>query len=123
MHFRTALRSAAPAALLAACLFAQDPAGTTVYYNGQIVTMWAAHPVVEAVAIRGNRFLAAGATADVRRAAGASARLVDLGGRTVLPGLEDSHTHPITSALSEQDRPVPVMNSIAAIQAYIRRLA
>lgn len=121
--FRTALRSIGAAVVLAACLSAQPATDTTVYYNGQIVTMWAAHPVVEAVAIRGNRFLAVGSNADVRRAAGASARLVDLRGRTVLPGLEDSHTHPISSALSEQDRPVPVMNSISDIQAYIKRLA
>jgi predicted amidohydrolase YtcJ len=48
---------------------------------------------------------------------------VDLGGRTVLPGLQDSHTHPISSALSEQAGPIPVMNSIADVLAYVRQLA
>src|SRR5437588_3026066 len=85
--------------------------------------MWPDHPVVEAVAIRGNRFLAVGSTAEARKAAGPAARQIDLRGRTVLPGLEDSHTHPIGSALSEQEGPVPVMNSIAEIQTYIRKLA
>jgi predicted amidohydrolase YtcJ len=108
---------------LACGLAAQNASDTTVYFNGRIVTMWAGHPEAEAVAIRGGRFLAVGATADVRRAAGAGARQIDLRGRTVLPGLEDSHTHPITAALAEQDRLVPVMNSIADIQAYIRKLA
>ena len=75
----------------------------TIYYNGQIVTMWGDHPVVEALAIRGSRFLAVGSTADVRKLAGPATREIDLRGRTVLPGLQDSHTHPISAALSEQD--------------------
>jgi hypothetical protein len=111
----TALAAAAPAA--------QEPPADTIYYNGSIVTMWADHPVVEAVAIRGDRFVAAGTTADVRKAAGPSTRQIDLRGRTVLPGLQDSHTHPIAAALSEQDGPVPVMHSIPEILAYIRKLA
>ena len=94
-----------------------------IYYNGNIVTMWADHPVVEAVAIRDGRFLAVGSTDEVRKAAGPAASDVNLGGRTVLPGLEDSHTHPISAALSEQNGPVPVMNSIPDILAHIKKLA
>jgi predicted amidohydrolase YtcJ len=95
----------------------------TIYYNGKIVTMSTAKPVVEAVAIRGNRFLTTGTTAEVRKTAGASTNEIDLQGKCVLPGLIDSHTHPIMAALSEQDGPVPVMNSISEIQDYIRKLA
>ena len=105
---------------LAAQSGGQQTLADTIYYNGHIVTMWDAHPAAEAVALRGNRFLAVGTLAEVRRAASPSARRIDLHGRTVLPGLEDSHTHPITAALSEQDGPIPVMKSIADIQAYIR---
>jgi predicted amidohydrolase YtcJ len=94
-----------------------------IYYNGNIVTMSAAQPRAQAVAIKGNRFLLAGSNAEVRKIAAAETRQIDLHGRTVLPGLEDSHTHPITSALSERDGPIPVMNSIAEIQAYIRKQA
>jgi predicted amidohydrolase YtcJ len=95
----------------------------TVYYNGHIVTMWPDHAEVEAVAILGDRFVAVGSNADVRRLAASSTREVDLAGRTVLPGLQDSHTHPIAAALSEQDRPVPVMNSIPEILTQIRNLS
>jgi predicted amidohydrolase YtcJ len=109
-------------AATAAIPVAQLPVDT-VYYNGNIVTMWSDHPVAEAVAIRGDRFVAVGSTADVRALAVSSTRQVDLRGRTVLPGLQDSHTHPISAALSEQDAPVPVMNSIPEILAQIRRLA
>ena len=113
--------------LIAAGLVAQNPAPTaspdTIYYNGHFVTMWSDHPDVEAVAIRGDRFIAAGNNADVRKLAGPATHEVDLVGRTVLPGLQDSHTHPIAAALSEQDRPVPVMNSITDILAHIRNLS
>src|SRR5260370_17321473 len=94
-----------------------------IYYNGRLVPLSEAQPQAQAVAIQGNRFLLIGSDADVRKTAGPTTKQVDLRGRTVLPGLEDSHTHPITSALSEQDGPIPVMNSIAEIQAHIRKLA
>ncbi|HTM47242.1 MAG TPA: amidohydrolase [Bryobacteraceae bacterium] len=94
-----------------------------IYYNGHIITLSASQPQARAVAIKGDRFLVVGSDAEVRKTAGASTRQVDLHGRTVLPGLDDSHTHPITAALSEKDGPIPVMNSIAEIQAYIRRQA
>ncbi|MGE0131771.1 MAG: amidohydrolase [Blastocatellales bacterium] len=98
-------------------------AADTIYFNGKIVTMWEAHPVVEAAAIRGNRFLAVGSNVEVLKTAGPQTKKIDLGGRTVLPGLIDSHTHPISAALSERDGPLPAFNSIADIQAYIRRRA
>lgn len=108
--------------LLFPAVAAAQPA-ETIYYNGKIVTMWAAHPVVQAVAIRGGRFAAAGSDAEVRKLAGPGTKQIDLRGKCVLPGLNDSHTHPIGAALSEQDGPVPVMNSIKEIQAYIAKLA
>src|SRR5262245_18499458 len=95
----------------------------TIYYNGKIVTMWEAHPVVEAVAIRGQSFLAVGKKRQVLSAADAHTKKIDLRGRTVTPGLIDSHTHPISAALSERDGPLPEFNSITDIQAYIRQLA
>ncbi len=95
----------------------------TIYFNGKIVTMWDANPVVEAVAVRGNRFLKVGSNREVLQTADAHTKKIDLGGRAALPGLIDSHTHPISAALSERDGPLPAFNSIADIQAYIRQRA
>jgi predicted amidohydrolase YtcJ len=114
------------AILFSSLLLAVSPAAEVpdvIYYNGKIVTMSAAQPRAEAIAIKGNRFLLTGSNAEVRKLAAPETKQIDLHGRTVLPGLEDSHTHPITSALSERDGPIPVMNSIAEIQAYIRKQA
>lgn len=111
----------AAAFLAGLCACAQG--ADTIYFNAKVVTMGSGSAVAEAFAIRGNRFLAVGAAAEVRQAAAPDAARIDLKGRTVLPGLIDSHTHPIGAALSEQDGPVPVMRSIPEIQAYIRKLA
>jgi len=109
-------------AVLAPAWMAAQPADL-IYYNAKIITMWEGRPLAEAVAIRGNRFLAVGSNQEILARAGAMTRRVDLGGRCVTPGLIDSHTHPSGAALSEQDGPVPVMNTIPEIQAYIRRQA
>ncbi|MDQ3688087.1 MAG: amidohydrolase [Acidobacteriota bacterium] len=92
-----------------------------IYYHGKIITMWDAHPVVEAVAIRGNVFLRVGSNEEVLKTAGPKTQKIDLRGQCIVPGLIDSHTHPISAALSEQDDTLPPMNSIAEIQAYLRR--
>lgn len=92
-----------------------------IYYNGKVITVWDAHPVVEAVAIRGNKFLQVGSDAEVLKFSGPTTLKVDLKGACVVPGLLDSHTHPISAALSEQHEVLPPMNSIAEIQAYLRQ--
>jgi predicted amidohydrolase YtcJ len=94
-----------------------------IYYNGRFVTMNPLRPAAQAVAIEGNRFVAVGSNEEVRKLAGASTKQVDLRGRSVLPGLNDSHTHPVGAALSERDGPVPVMRSIAEVLAYVRKQA
>ena len=85
--------------------------------------MWADRPVVEALAVQGDRIAAAGSAAEVRASATSATRVIDLGGKTVVPGLQDSHTHPISAALSEQAGAVPTMRSIADVLAYVRHLA
>ena len=112
-------RGAIPLGILLVAVLSAAEVPDTIYYNGHIVTMSAAQPQVQAVSIKGNRFLLTGSDTDVRKTAGPATKQIDLHGRTVLPGLEDSHTHPIVAALSERDGPIPVMNSIAEIQAYI----
>jgi predicted amidohydrolase YtcJ len=52
------------------------------------------------IAVRGGRIAAVGPSAEVRRLAGPGTRIVDAGGRTVIPGLIDSHIHAVRAALS-----------------------
>ena len=97
---------------------AQPP--DTIYHHGKVITVAPGRPVVEAFAVRGNRFVAAGSDREVLATAGPATKKIDLGGRTVVPGLIENHVHPIGAALAEQESPVPAMHSIADIQAYIK---
>jgi len=72
----------------------QVPVADTIYFGGAILTMDAAMPQVEAVAVKDGRVMQRGDTATLRADhADANTRLVDLGGRTLLPGFIDGHSH------------------------------
>lgn len=65
----------------------------TIIFNGQIFTGNATQAEVQALAIRGERISATGNNATIRALAGSQTRQVDLGGRTVIPGINDAHNH------------------------------
>ncbi len=71
----------------------------TVFYGGTILTVDEAFSEAEAIAIRGNKILAVGSTADVRAAAGKAAHLIDLEGKVLLPGFVDPHTHVVAGSV------------------------
>ena len=73
---------------------------TIMYLNGAIYTMDAAQPRAQALAVDtlSGRILAVGANDEVRRVGGQNAELVDLRGKTVLPGFIDAHIHLLSTA-------------------------
>ncbi len=99
---------------------AKGQAPDVIYYNAAIITMSPRQPAAQAVAIRGDRFTAVGSTADVLSTAGPRTQKIDLGGKCIVPGIIESHVHPISAALSEIDGPVPVVHSIAELKDYIQ---
>jgi predicted amidohydrolase YtcJ len=78
---------------------AQAPAHT-ILINGKVITLDSASSIVEALAIRDGRILAVGSNADIRRRADPRTSIIDLGGRTVVPGLMDSHIHALRAGLT-----------------------
>jgi amidohydrolase family protein len=82
--------------------FADDRRETPdlILHNGKIVTMDRARPSAQAVAIKDGRFASVGESADVLRMQGPQTRLVDLKGKTAIPGLNDSHLHVIRGGLN-----------------------
>lgn len=80
------------------CASAQAQTADTILYNGKVVTL-SAGGTAEAVAIADGKIIAVGRNADVRTMAGPNTRAIDVGGRTVIPGLIDSHMHAIRAAL------------------------
>jgi predicted amidohydrolase YtcJ len=71
----------------------QQAAPDFVLLNGKIFTSDAAHPYVQAVAIRGERIAATGDSEKIKALAGPHTKQIDLGGRTVIPGINDAHNH------------------------------
>jgi predicted amidohydrolase YtcJ len=67
----------------------------TLLVNGKIVTLDGTSQVSEALAIEAGRIAATGSTNAMRKLAGPSTKIIDLNGRTVIPGLIDSHIHAI----------------------------
>lgn len=67
--------------------------------NGRVWTADPANPWAEAIAIRGNRILAAGGNQEVAALAGPNAQVIDLGGRLTIPGFNDAHVHFLSGSL------------------------
>ena len=61
--------------------------------NGKIITVDNRFSIAQAVAVRGERIVAVGTTADIARLAGPNTRRIDLAGKSVIPGLIDNHAH------------------------------
>lgn len=96
-----------------------DGPADTLYYNGTIITMWAERPVVESMTVSSGRVLDVGTTQLVGRKTGPRTRQVNLHGKTVIPGLIDSHVHPIKAALAEADGEIPVLENFEAVRRHI----
>jgi predicted amidohydrolase YtcJ len=71
-----------------------------IFVNGRFHTLDRARPLARAVAIENGKFVAVGDEEEVMRCKGAATQVVDLNGRTVIPGLNDSHLHLIRGGLN-----------------------
>jgi predicted amidohydrolase YtcJ len=92
-----------------------------ILHNGKIVTVDRQFSIQRAVAIRSGTIVAVGPDSSVLRSErGPKTELIDLHGRTVLPGLVDAHVHAFEAGLSEYRTPIPPLDSFRAVQAYIR---
>jgi predicted amidohydrolase YtcJ len=81
--------------LLAACNRTEAPPepADLLLLNGRVETVDADLPEAESIAVRGDRILAVGTTAEMERFRAPATRVIDLGGRLVLPGFIESHGH------------------------------
>ena len=102
-----------------------DESADTIYHNGTIITINDAQPRAEAVAVLDGKILAVGAKDEILRIKGDATKLVDLEGRTMLPGFVDAHGHVMgggLQALSANMLPPPDGNvkDIASLQQTLR---
>ena len=103
-------------------------ASERIFYNAKIFTAEPEHPYAEAIALRGDNIVAVGSYAEVRRTVGKDAESVDLKGKTLLPGLIDSHAHPIDGGLAltgadvgDQTRTMDQLAKIVAVAQKTRK--
>ncbi len=119
--FQAIVCSSAVLTGLASCARAED--ADLIVLNARVITVDKKFSIHQALAVRDGGIVAVGTDGEVRAQAGPSTRVIDLGGKTVLPGLIDSHTHPLGACLTEFDHPVPDMQTVDDVLAYIRQRA
>ena len=95
----------------------------TIIINAVVHTMDPAQPVAEAVAIYGNRIVAAGSTNDIRKLAGPNTRTIDAKGRLLLPGFNDAHTHFLSGGFQLSSVDLRDANSPQEFAARIKAFA
>ena len=94
-----------------------------ILWNGKVVTLDSADTLAAAVALKNGRIIAVGDDEEIKKDAGPAVQLIDLKGKTVLPGFIDSHTHLGPSAVSFRyyvDGRCPPNKSVADILERIR---
>src|SRR5262245_43055323 len=106
--------------LTAVCSFAQTPQqqADRIFVNGKIWTADEVQPAAEALAIRGEKIVAVGTTEEVKKLAGPKTTVVDLHGRLVVPGFQDSHAHWPGSSVNEVD-----LHGTETLAEFQKRLA
>src|SRR4051812_11040464 len=92
------MKTAAVIAFVFVASVARAQSPETILVNGKIVTVDAQSSTKEALAVRDGKIVAIGTSAQMRKLAGPASRVIDLKGRTVIPGLVDSHLHAIRAA-------------------------
>lgn len=91
----------------------------TILRNARIYTVERGRPRAEALAIRAGRLIAVGGTDEVMAYRGAATAIIDVGGRTVIPGLHDAHGHFLGLGLSLQQLDLRQARSAEALAALV----
>jgi len=117
MFPRTLLQLTAAYVIAATTVLRAAP--LTIFTNGKIVTVDESFSITETMAVDGASIVALGDKAKALMVDHPEATRVDLGGRMVLPGLMDSHAHPVGAATMEFDHPVPEIEDMQQLLDYI----
>jgi hypothetical protein len=93
--------------------------------NGKVITVDSEFNIVEAVAVKDRKIIATGTTPEIEGLQGEGTEVIDLKGKTVLPGLIDSHLHVVSTGmlLSQINCRTPPMSSISDILTAVKEAA
>jgi len=117
MKFATLLLSC----VLASKLPAQSkPAADLIITNAKVWTVDKSHPTAQAVAVLGERIIAVGSNADVEALRGRETKVIDAGGKLLLPGFNDAHVHFVTSGTRLDQIQ---LGDATSVEEFARRIA
>jgi predicted amidohydrolase YtcJ len=116
-RLRAVLLTLCTATPFAASAQTQTGGAERIFVNGNIWTGDAAKPAAEALAVAGDKILAVGSSQQIRALAGPKTSTVDLGGRLVVPGMQDSHLHLPGPSINSVK-----LNGVESLQEFQQRL-
>jgi predicted amidohydrolase YtcJ len=111
------------AALMSAPLAAQSQTADIVLVNGKVVTVDDRFSIAQALAVRGGRIIKVGTSAEIEALKGAQTRVIDLAGRTVIPGLIDNHAHWVRAAEHDELRFDGITSRQQALKMLVERVS
>lgn len=100
-----------------------EESAALVVLNGNVLTVDGQFSTAEAVAIRDGRFVFVGRNDGARKLIGKTTRVLDAHGKSVLPGLIETHVHAVGVARGEASEPFRQLSSLAEIQEWVRAKA
>jgi predicted amidohydrolase YtcJ len=101
-------------------LLAQSkPAADLIITNARVWTVDKAHPTAQAVAVLGDRIVAVGSNADVESLRSPATKVIDAGGKLLLPGFNDAHVHFVGGGLQLDS---VQLNDAASTEEFVRRI-
>ena len=109
--------------LASAAACGRPPFADLVFTGGTIMTMDSTAPSAEAVAVRDGRIVYVGSESGVQQWIGTRTVLVPLAGRTLLPGFEDAHIHPVSSGVELSGCDTADDETREALESHIRACA
>lgn len=101
---------------------AQNQAPDVIYINGKVVTVDRNFSVANAFAVTGERFVSVGARATILKQARHNTRIIDLGGRTVVPGFIDTHPHTLNGHAREEELYQVSLHGVRSVDEVVKRV-
>ncbi|MFX1437454.1 MAG: amidohydrolase [Promethearchaeota archaeon] len=95
----------------------------SIFYGGPIITMNEEQPIVEAVGIKGEKIIETGSLIQVKKSLGKDAILIDLKGKTLIPGFIDCHMHPISYIILLLNYDLSAVKSLKELKSILRQAA
>src|ERR1700684_4579564 len=96
------------------------PVADLIITNAKMWTVDKSHPTAQAVAVLGDRIIAVGSNADVAVLRGRDTKIIDAGGKLLLPGFHDAHVHFVSGGLQLES---VQLNDVTSNDEFVRRIS